>query len=188
MMLNSSDMVPFGPEIPHVFRLDEPVLHNTALVLQRKPLRVSTPAQSWAYSVAFKAQRDAFQSDHRGQLIVVEVDLEVEQGEIGVGGLTGDLQEFVGVETTVTPATGRTRAQVVVSDRDRFSWLMIRNGASTESLSIFRVYAIRGYLASQEPLADLCDVPRPELRNLLSSRPSPAPLILSKDARREGSC
>jgi hypothetical protein len=170
-------MLSIDREIPGTFRLGEAVLHNTAQTLQREPLRVRTPPEPWAYSVAFEAQRAAFESTDGNDLIVVELDLEVEEGEIGVGPLTEDLQEFIGPETNVTAATGRTLARVVISDLDRFFWLMIRNGSVAGRSAVFCVYDVRGYTAREERSADLFEVPNPELQNLLVSETCASNLI-----------
>jgi hypothetical protein len=173
-------MLHIDRQIHGAFRLDEAVLHNNAVILQREPLTVRTPTQSWAYSVAFEVQRAALEWNDQDSPIVVELDLEVEQGEIGVGGLTEDLQEFAGPETNVTAAGDRTLARVVISDRGRFFWLMIRNGSSTGRPAVFRVYALHGYAAREEHSADLFEVGNPELQNLLVSDTCASNLIISQ--------
>lgn len=174
-------MLHIDREISGTFRLDQVVLHNTAEILQREPLRLRTPEQPWAYSAAFEVQRTALASRDRNDAVVVELDLEVEQGEIGVGGLTEDLQEFLGPETSVTPADGRTLARVVISDPDRFRWLMIRNGSGAGRPAVLRLHSVRGYTARGEQCPDLVEVPKSEFEDLLITSRNASRLIISHD-------
>jgi hypothetical protein len=176
-------MLQIDREISGAFRLDQAVLHNTAEILQREPLRLKTPGQPWAYSAAFELQREALASRHDGGSFVVELDLEVEQGEIGVGGLTEDLQEFLGPETSVSAAAGRTLTRVVISDAARFSWLMIRNGSSAGRPAVLRLHAVHGYTARGGPSPDLFEVPRSRFENLLITGSNASRLIISHDHR-----
>jgi hypothetical protein len=171
-------MLQIDREISGAFRLDQAVVHNTAEILEREPLRLRTPAQSWAYSVAFEFQREAFQARDGNDAVVVDLDLEVEQGEVGVGGLSEDLQEFLGPETSVA-AAGRTRARVVISDPDRFCWLMIRNGLEAGRAAVLRLHSVQCYAARGGHLPDLFEVPAGELTNLLINERNPSNLIIS---------
>jgi hypothetical protein len=174
-------MLQIDQEISGTFRLDRTVLHNTAEILQQEPLRLKTPAQPWAYSAAFEVQRAAFASRNGNGPVVVELDLEVEQGEIGVGGLTEDLQEFLGPETSVAAAAGRTVARVVIADPDRFFWLMIRNGSLAGRPAVLRLHSVHGYTARGGQSPDLFEVPKSELANLLITSGNASKLILSHD-------
>lgn len=173
-------MLPIGREIPGLLRLDKAVPHNTTEILQHDPLCFKTPALPWAYSVAFEVQRSGFDSKAQDGDIVVELDLEVREGEVYAGALTEDLQEFLGSEISVGAAAGRSLARVVVSGRDRFFWLMIRNSASAARPALVRLYSLNSYETSREQPADLLDVRPPGLHNLPTSGRPLSPLIVSE--------
>jgi hypothetical protein len=166
-------MLQIGEEIPGLLCLDRVVLHNAAEVIQQNPFRVKTPRQAWAYAAAFEVQREGPDSEMEFAQIVVELGVHVHDGEVCIGGLTQDLQEFVGMETVVTARAGAGRVRVLITEPARFRWLMLRKGASGDRPAIFSLDFISCYRAGDGQPADLCEVPTPELQNQLGS---PRPL------------
>jgi hypothetical protein len=162
-------MLQIGGEIPGLLTLEHPVLHNNTEILQREPLQVKTPEQAWAYAVAFEVHQTQPGSDLEHTGIAVDLGLNVQAGEVCVGGLTHDLQEFVSAETVVKPRGPKSVVRVFVSQPRKFHWLMLRNGASGDRAAVFWLHSISCYLTHGEELADLVEVPVPQLRNQLSS-------------------
>lgn len=122
---------------------DQAIVHNGSLVapLERGPeaasavvrgrvartgpLRVQTPPTQWAYALELPV--DGPRLSEAGGPVLVDVELEVEHGLLGVGALSLDRQRFTSAELPVGPDAGRTTVTVLLKEPEDCSALMLRN-------------------------------------------------------------
>jgi len=102
-----------------------------------QPFRLETIAHDGAYAVSFRLQipESARRSDLRGV-----VDIEVENGAIGIGFLPDDYSSFLGVESVISSGS-RRKVSIVLPDANLVNHLMLRN-ASHNGASVARLFGV----------------------------------------------
>ncbi len=143
-----------GSPLPGLFAA-QPLLHNTA-ALDGDTIRASVPR--WGYAAAWPVTRQP----PRGQL-VVEADVEVVQGTIGLGCLTADLGAYVGKETALSAAPGLQTLRLFVPEGGDVGHLMLRNVAEDGGPARAALRSLRAAVA--RPATPVVSaVLRPEVR------------------------
>lgn len=111
------------------------VLHNAAT---QAGDAILAPAPQWSYAASWPVQT----LPHPGP-IVVETEIEVTSGAVGVGCITADMSAFVGKEVTLAAAPGPQTARLFVADATGVHHLVLRNMAASGATSRFTVRALR---------------------------------------------
>lgn len=168
-----------GEPIKDALSLSELVLHNSAEAVEGDPLTVVTPPDQWAYAASFPLHRTSLNGAATSKSLLVRIEISVEEGAIGAGGVTEDLQAFVGEEAVVSAQDARQGIEVLIEDGHRCGWLILRNSAPGGTRSRVRIHGLRVNAARRRPGRDLAEGPARQIQNLLSNEPAAPPLILS---------
>lgn len=100
-------------------------------------------APRWSYGMTFdRANHDVDEKEP----IVIEVELEVIAGSVGIGCVTGDYSEYLTQEIFVKAADGRQSATLVVEETDLIQALVFRNVDEFDTTTSARVTSIRAYV------------------------------------------
>ena len=112
--------------------------HENALVLM--------PGPRWNYAVSW-ARRDM----PLGGPIVIEIDIEVAAGEVGIGCVDAQMTEYVGKEAFIEVAPGLQTVRLLVADATRVGHLILRNVEASGAMSKAGARAVR--VARAKPAA-----------------------------------
>lgn len=137
-----------GDEISGAVSLAERVLHNATEARGETPLTIVSPPQSWAYCVAFPLHEKPLRQSGKGGPILIQADLQVQNGEARFAGANQALTEFVGGEAVVTAEEGRREIELVIESPEDCAWIVFRNGAA-EGPSRFEIHGLKAYEARE---------------------------------------
>jgi len=136
-----------GRSLDHIFEA-HPILHNDASITKHEGDRrtmlvsVTAPGPRWSYAAAWMRTDVPV-----GGPLVVEADLRVQGGAIGVGCLTQDGSTYVGEEAQAHPAAHVQTLKLAVENGSAVGSFMLRNADPQGATAIVEVYEIRAYLA-----------------------------------------
>jgi FkbM family methyltransferase len=133
-----------GPGFPvEDFFAPEPVLHNDAELLSGPGQKIAATGPRWSFMASW-ARREAASATGA---VIVEIELEVESGMVGLGCLAADAIRFIGKEITASAAPGRQMVQIFVPDAEAVRYLMLRNVEPEGASGVVTVWAIRVAMA-----------------------------------------
>jgi len=97
---------------------------------------LTTPARAWNYGAVIPLGTSVLTAIKSGSPVpaAVEIELEVEAGEVGVGMLADDFQQITG-ERMVRSETGRQTVQLFIPDLRGHTGLLFRNGDRQDAAS-----------------------------------------------------
>ena len=111
------------------------VLHNAATQAGEA---IVAPGPRWSYAASWPVQ-----TTPQPGPIMVEAEIQVAAGAVGVGCLSVDMGAFVGKEVTLTAAPGPQIARLFVADAAGVHHLVLRNVAASGATSRVTVSALR---------------------------------------------
>ena len=138
-----------GKPIPGIFQ-PECVKHNYATINMREgndPWRVTAPGPRWSYAASWPVWTET----ELESTFLVEIELRVSGGTIGIGCVARDYSTFKGKEVFVEPAQTLQTATVVIDDVSDLAHLVLRNADTAGSAAQVEVIAINAFIA--EPAA-----------------------------------
>lgn len=121
------------------FFAPRPVLHNAATQAGEA---IVSPGPRWSYAASWPVQ-----SAPQPGPIVVEAEIEVVAGAVGVGCLSVDMGAFVGKEVMLTAAPGPQIARLFVAEAAGVHHLVLRNADPAGATSRATVQALRVFRA-----------------------------------------
>lgn len=110
----------------HVSVVSAAHLHDGATLVSSSPFTVTTSEGQWAYAVSFAVLAPAAMPSD----MISRVDVQVHEGEVGIGLLAQGGQSFV-VEETVAPADGRCIVELKAASAQPVERIVIRNVSSS---------------------------------------------------------
>lgn len=127
-----------GVPVPEFFAPD-PVLHNAA---ERTDEAITLPGPCWAYAASWPVQRIP-----PSGAMIVEVEIEVMAGSVGLGCLAPDMSAYIGKEVFLAAAPGPQTAWIFVPEATHIGHLILRNVDETGAASRAAPRAIRAAMA-----------------------------------------
>ena len=127
-----------------------------AAILERDPLVLRTAKEAWGFSAVLSiSQRVALGKHPNGGQYWARVDLEVDEGCIGIG-IFGPKQNLIG-EMIFRQTDGRKLAFIPLpADLDPATPLMVRSGGHPSSIvHIHRAELLRDFVRASSPIAPL---------------------------------
>jgi predicted O-methyltransferase YrrM len=126
-------------ELHHAIKLEEDA--------ERGGLFVVTGPEPWDYTVQFPLTNDIREVGTDGTVVGKRdlsalVDLQVEDGRVGVGLLGENMRDYLGSELLVDADAGPHRLAIPIPQRRQQTHLMFRNAAAGHVPSSFRISAI----------------------------------------------
>jgi FkbM family methyltransferase len=143
-----------GEEIQDVFQLKDAAPSAGAVVAPGDETVLTTPVGQWHFALTippWSLGRDT-PADLSEALILIEADLQVLEGEVGVGSLDRDGSTFL-AETIVRSSMGRNTARLLFSPLHACSALVIRN-VSAVGASRAEIFGVRAYRLQVPRLPD----------------------------------
>ena len=113
----------------------EPVLHNAA---RQQAGVIIAPGPRWAYAATWPTTVAPPEGP-----IMIEIEIEVMEGAVGLGCLSADMGAFVGKEMMLGAAPGVQTARLAVPEAEAVGHLLLRNVAADGSTSRASLRAIR---------------------------------------------
>jgi FkbM family methyltransferase len=113
----------------------KPVLHNAA---RQEAGAILAPGPRWAYAATWPTTMAPPEGP-----IMVEVEIEVMEGAVGLGCLSADMGAFVGKEMMLGAAPGVQTARLAVPEAGAVRHFVLRNAAEDGSASRASLRAIR---------------------------------------------
>jgi FkbM family methyltransferase len=138
-----------GSPIAGLFRT-ECVKHNDATIdvqQENGPWRLTAPGPQWSYAASWAVSAEK----ELESPFLIEIELRVGGGTIGIGCITPDYSKFKGKEVFVEPAPTLQMATVVVDDISEIGHLIIRNADIAGSAAQIEVVAINTFIAEPAP-------------------------------------
>jgi Putative capsular polysaccharide synthesis protein len=138
-----------GKPITGIFK-PECTKHNDATIDVQQgngPWRLAAPGPRWSYAASWAVSAEKELENP----FLIEVQLRVSGGSVGIGCVTHDYSEFKGKEVFIEPAQTLQTAKVVVDDISGLGHLIIRNVDVAGSPAQVEVVAINVFIA--EPAA-----------------------------------
>jgi SAM-dependent methyltransferase len=123
------------------FRTAGAQVHPGASVGDGDPLLVTTPPLQWHYALSIPYARPRVFAGRSSESVIVEMDLEVETGEVGVACVRSDLKTVLS-ERYASAREGRVLLRQIVPSSE-LSWLIVRNSAVAGAASVARVFGAR---------------------------------------------
>ena len=119
--------------------------HNDATieVEQNGSWRLTAPGPRWSYAASWAVSTDK----ELESTFLIEIELRVSGGSIGIGGVARDWSTFKGKEVFVEPAQMLQTATVVVDDSSDLGHLIIRNTDIAGKTAHIEVGAIEAFTA-----------------------------------------
>jgi hypothetical protein len=134
-----------GKPIAGIFQ-PECTKHNDATIDVREgngPWRLTAPGPRWSYAASWAVSTEK----ELESPFLIEIELRVGGGTIGIGCVTRDCSKFKGKEVFVEPAQTIQTATVVVDDVSYLGHLIIRNADIAGSAAEIEVVAINTFIA-----------------------------------------
>jgi len=138
-----------GKPLTGIFK-PECVKHNDATIEVRQengPWRLTAPGPQWSYAASWPVSSEKELESE----FLIEIQLRVSEGTIGIGCTTRDLSTFKGKEVLVESAQTLQMATVLVDDISDVGHLVIRNADIASRAAHIEVVAINAFIA--EPAA-----------------------------------
>lgn len=138
-----------GAAIDLIFA-DEPDCHGSASAVvmpdrEPKVWRVMAPGPQWSYAASW-LRTDSAPFDGP---VIIEADVEVSGGTIGMSCVKMDNVSFVGQEAEANPAPGKQTLRIVVDEPDQIAYLVVRNADPNGVTAVANVYGIRAHTATE---------------------------------------
>ncbi|PWS38374.1 hypothetical protein DFH01_03545 [Falsiroseomonas bella] len=121
------------------FLAEQPVLHNGATWQDEV---VVSPGPRWAYAAAWPVAAQGAAGP-----VMIEAELQVEAGAVGLGALTPDQSGYVGKEIAVSAAAGPQLARIFVPDGSAIGHFMLRNVTEDGGTARARLIGLRAAAA-----------------------------------------
>lgn len=99
----------------------EPIYHNEATATAGRSIHVLGPR--WAFAASWRRRENT----ESKQPIIVEIDLQVSSGAVGIGCVIADFSRFVGKEIGVSPDVNSQTIQLSLEDHAVADHLVLRN-------------------------------------------------------------
>jgi len=122
-----------------------PRLHNGSRILEQDPITIETSREQWSYAAQY-----ALPPAHGTSGRQITIEIEVTQGEVGVGLLNTDGTAFH-VERCVSAEDGLISLQLTLRADQDCHELVMRNVGSAGQPAVFRVHAVNTQDLSSEP-------------------------------------
>jgi FkbM family methyltransferase len=103
---------------------------------------IATPSSMWSYALAVAFDPGVLAKVPAGGSLVMEIEVEVSEGKLGIGIAGADLSSFVSPERTLSAMPGAQRL-VITAPADQAKSLAFRNVATEGTRTIFTLVGVR---------------------------------------------
>ncbi|MGH7083875.1 MAG: FkbM family methyltransferase [Acetobacteraceae bacterium] len=118
---------------------DQPALHNQAAIEAGEPgMAILAPGPRWSFAVSWPRRESAQPQGH----LLIQAQIEVTAGAVGLGCLASDYRTYIGKEVSVAAATAWQTVQVFVPDRTDVACLMLRNVSGSGATARARIRSL----------------------------------------------
>ena len=156
--------------LPSAFPLGDLQTCNDGVASGSGPIQIVTPAEQWAFAAAipFRLSADAYAP---GEVLVVRVEAEVHNGQIGIGCVDSGLRNYVSSETDWAAGENRAILEFLLelSDDTVNGWLVVRNTGAHSQSSRVTLKSIRTFRTGTIRIPDLLDVEAGQIHRMVSA-------------------
>src|SRR5579885_66193 len=122
---------------------------NDGRVAGSGSITITTGPARWSYAAGLRFSK---QETPRAERIVIQADLVVHKGHVGIGFVRDDLIEYLAAEQERSEIDGDCTVELSVDNIPDFGWIIIRNTTAEGSSSECELTAIRDYSCDRSPL------------------------------------